>query len=1002
MKKTSALTPCCIACINISSISTLLELDSAEIAVSISCEIEELEKHTQLSGKDLNIITQNIRSIYKNTNDLLLNLSRFTCEVDVLILTECRLNVAKPIPVLDNYISYHTTKHINQNDGVVAYIKNNHQATVTEICVTDSSALQIVINNCKILGIYRSPSNTNANNFIQSLSSQLGSIVETKNTVIIGDININLISKPSETSVERCNRLNYLDILSSFGLLPGHLLSTRENSCLDHVMLKLDKPHNSAFIAVLKTTVTDHNMVLLKITQSNKTQDYTYKSQTICNLENACKTITDYDMSHLYTCNDPNVFADTLIRDLKEAILSNTSIKLISNNKKILKPWMTSGVVRCIRLRNDMQIKLKADPYNLILKITYKRFRNFCYNLIRKLKRIYNKNKIMKSINHPRSLWKAVNDITNFKPPKTTNTELLHINPLPLESVNHINRFFASVGKTLAEEITKQSASHKNNHSTDVVNTQLSSFVMLDTYPEEVDNILMGLDSSSAPGWDGISNKFLKLARVCVVPLISQLANLCFKTGIFPKALKRSIITPVYKNGARDDANNYRPISVLPSISKIIEKLIDNRLRNYLNKFKILSNSQFGFRKGLSTQDAITELTSLITDEVDKKNKCVTVFLDLKKAFDTISVPILVRRLESIGIRGTALSLFESYLQDRTQAVKIDKYCSNEQYISFGVPQGSVLGPTLFLIYINQLCEVGIAGGRIFSYADDTAVVCTGKTWDSVKRIAEVGLANIASWLNSNLLTLNVAKTNYICFAPYVNSQPALDFGIRIHTCGNSSNRNCNCSPITKVKETKYLGIIIDQRLSWHSHLELIMGRVRKLVWIFKTLRHVMVREMLAKIYIALVQSIIIYCIPVWGGATKTKFIDIERAQRSLLKVMYCKPYKFSTDALYKIDNLLSVRKLYILHMTQRCHKSLPFNQNKQNKRRNDIVAHSRGVRTAFAGRQYKSQSAFVYNQINKTLQIYPMKQYDCKKTLIQWLNTLTYEEVENLLGRIL
>lgn len=975
-------------------LNTLWELDNTEISNSKIIDIEEFSNYVEQNN--FTVLTQNIRSIYSNFDDLQVNLQQMNHDVDVMILTECRLNNSKRLPLLRNYSSYHTTNQLNQNDGVVAYIKNNHLCRVTEVSLSHASAIQLIIAEYVIIGIYRSPSHACADNFITSLNSYLDTITTPKNIIITGDININLIGRESESLQQRHNRLNYLNMLAGHGLLPGHCLPTRESNCLDHVFLKFDKLKSSAFVAVLTTTITDHAMVVLNLAQKTVTRNC-HRYSTSIDFENACKDLFNSDMSFFNIYNDPETLANKFIHEIKTILLCNTKTKTISNSKRILKPWISLGALRCIKLRNKMQLKLKKNPFNVILKITFRRFRNFCSNLIKKLKRQFHKTQIANSVKNPKQLWIKINEVTQFKTPKSSNTCLLNITPNPLDSLNRINQFFVKIGSTLAEDIL---LNFGNPTTTDIC-SRVSSFVLLETSPREVDAILMGLDSGSAPGWDGIPTKFLKMSRDFIVPLISQLANSCFKTGIFPAVFKRSLITPVHKSGDLNDVNNYRPISVLPCISKILEKLLNNRLVNYLNKFKILSNTQYGFRKGLSTQDAVTALTNDIIDNVDRGIKCVTIFLDLKKAFDTVSVPILLRRLEAIGIRDTALSLFRSYLQGRKQQVKINNLISEEETVEYGVPQGSVLGPTLFLIYINDLCNIRSNGGRIYSYADDTAIVYTGATWMAVKSAAELGLAEVAGWLNTNLLSLNVNKTNFICFTANQRSQPGYDFGVRIHRCGDPIAQNCSCQTIERVNSTKYLGVTVDQRLSWHLHIETIMARVRKLIWIFKNLRYVMPASLLNKVYLALAQSIIIYCIPVWGGATKTKFLDLERSQRALIKVMNYKPYRYSTDDLYRNSGLLSVRKLYILHITLRMHKTLPFSPGKLKKRRKDIVAYAPRVHTVFAQRQYTTQAAYIYNKLNQKLNIYPMLLYNCKNTVTGWLKTITYEETELILTRI-
>lgn len=263
---------------------------------------------------------------------------------------------------------------------------------------------------------------------------------------------------------------------------------------------------------------------------------------------------------------------------------------------------------------------------------------------------------------------------------------------------------------------------------------------ILDTDETEIESIILSLRSDSSTGCDGISPSVLKSSREFIIPAVTHICNTSFRTGVFPKALKKALVHPIYKSGDKNNLANYKPISILTTLSKILEKLLNNRLIKFLNKNNIISNHQYGFRAGMSTEDAVVDLLEHITKQLDQGLKCVGIFLDLRKAFDTGYTPALLTKLNNVGVRGVAHDIFSDYLTDRFQRVSINGLMSSEARIEYGVPQGSVIGPTLFLLYINQLCDISLPNCKVFTYADDTAVVIHGSNWAEVKSIAESNL----------------------------------------------------------------------------------------------------------------------------------------------------------------------------------------------------------------------------------------------------------------------
>lgn len=472
-----------------STLQTVTDIDDIEIARTYQCSCTNLHKHININKNDLTIVSQNIRSIYCNFDDLTVFLASLKFESDILILTECRLDSKKPIPQINNYYCFATNRKLNQNDGVVVYVRKSVKAKVREICLTQASCLELEVLDNIVLCIYRSPSNTNTETFIDSLNSHLNTLKSHNNIIIAGDININLIPRDNDPAYIYNNRANYLNMLSLYGILPGHVLPTRESNCLDHFMIKINRKKALVSIAILHTTITDHYTTLLCLSKI-KTKRIINKTTTTIDFEQALKYLIDNNIAELLFCNDPDQLTQLLLMKLTESLQFSTTTKTIPNSKRTIKPWITTGILRCIKNRNKLQQKSRNDPFNDILIITYRRYRNHCNNLIKKLKRKYERELLGKSVNNNKLLWKNIKSISYTNNSKSPNIELLNIKSSSLDSVNFINNYFTNIGKDLAEKIQNTS---NYTGKPKYLNRQVNSFTLLDTDNDELSGILTSL-----------------------------------------------------------------------------------------------------------------------------------------------------------------------------------------------------------------------------------------------------------------------------------------------------------------------------------------------------------------------------------------------------------------------------------------------------------------------------------------------------------------------------
>lgn len=375
---------------------------------------------------------------------------------------------------------------------------------------------------------------------------------------------------------------------------------------------------------------------------------------------------------------------------------------------------------------------------------------------------------------------------------------------------------------------------------------------------------------------------------------------------------------PIFKSGDKKLATNYRPISLISNIAKLFEKLIHHRIYKFLDKHKIFSDKQFGFRKNIGTKDALSYVTNHIINSMNSNKKTVGTFIDLAKAFDTVNHEILLQKLERYGVRGSPKDLLKSYLSNRYQKVRINGTYSNLLKVNTGVPQGTILGPLLFVVYIDDLLET-LQDCFISSYADDMVIICVSESWKETEDKMNHYLEIVYKWLSLNDLSLNIEKTVFIIFGSNADSEQT------------QLNIKIDSQEILKVEHCKYLGLTIDSRLKWNEHTAKIISISKYIIYIMYKMSIYMNAFSLMALYYAFFHSIATYGIIAWGGAYDNALSGTQRIQNRLIKTI-CKK-----DSKIKLP--LSIKECFLLETTLHdyAHLSLTYKQSK-NSTRNKII----------------------------------------------------------------
>ena len=826
-------------------------------------------------AKGLHLAHLNVRSISNKWE--LLKANFMSTNLHVLGLSETWLKSSLPSEFYTLSDEYHLTRNdrnwkdnncltIKKGGGVAMFIKNDldysevsHKHLNTSNINIESQWISIKQKNSKpilIGNVYRPPQG-DIDEFIHVLENIFTTVDLNKiELYIMGDVNIDFNDKKDAATKK------IISLIKPYGLSQLIKQPTRfsrdKDSILDVFITNSGSIRN---VGVCDVNISDHQMILLtrkKIKTIHKKCAFTGRSYRNYNKNEFQDTLRNADWENFDNSNDVSDKWEILI-DLINTIIDKKCPVKSYKVKQQKEPWITPPLLELIKDKDHALKKAKRKKDDLLWKEA-KRLRNDCTKRLRTARADYIKENLENNLGNSKKIWKNIQNILPNKKNKTApNVDLYDhesdsIVP-PEETADFINNFFVNIGPNLS----------KNNNEKWEFEGKNTNHILQDIFTDidEVSKLCNHININKSSCIVNLSAEIIRDAFLAISDKITDLFNCSFNTSSMPASWKVAKVTPLQKPGNKTEVSNLRPVSLLPLPSKLIEEIVHARIYDHCNSNKLLDERQGGFRPNYSTTSTTAYLLNDLYKAMNEKKISVAVFIDAMKAFDTVNHQILLKKLKYFGIIEKNYAWIKNYLTGRKQCTVANDVVSNEKIITCGVPQGSVCGPLLFLLYINDITSA-LKNCKVSLYADDTVLYLSHTDMVTATNLLQQDLNSLSKWCKKNRVTINCKKTKYCVFGTKSTIKRANNVDTIISLNNNVLDRVCSY---------KYLGFILDDRLGFNKHVTELCKLLSHKLFLLAKIRKYLTKEASIMIFKAMIVSLIEYGDILYEG-TNTKNLD--------------------------------------------------------------------------------------------------------------------------------